>query len=360
MQDSYYFIAGEKSGDMHGKELILAMNIKNCYGIGGPQMKEAGLIQLLPFEDFQVMGFSDVIGALPRLIRHFYTLAKDILKNKPKGVIFIDYPGFNLRLARYLRKKGYKGKLIHYIAPSVWAWGKKRIPLMANSLDLLLTIYPFEPAFFQHTPLKTVYVGNPLMKAGFKPHLTREPLLALFPGSRLKEIERNLPLQIQTAKLFLEKHPHFKVAISVSDPGFTHTILPWVEGTSFQLIEETSRYELMQKASVALAKSGTTTLELALSGCPTVVMYQLTRVNYFLARYVFNLSLPYYALPNILLNEPLFPEHYHVHIDPKTLALNLSEEAHKRPFVHAKANELHALLSSQNASEIAAKEILSL
>lgn len=364
MQNSFYFIAGEKSGDMHGMDLIEAMKAQNCsasyYGIGGPEMQKAGLIPFLPFEDFQVMGFSDIIRSLPLLTQHFYTVAKEILKNKPKGVIFIDYPGFNLRLAQHLRKKGYKGRLIHYIAPSIWAWGKKRIPLMASTLDLLLTVFPFELKYFLHTNLKTVYVGNPLMKNGFKPQTPKHPLLALFPGSRLKEIERNLPLQIQTALLFLKKHPHFNVAISVSDPKFNSKILSLAQGTSFQLVNESLRYELMQKASIALAKSGTTTLELALSGCPTVVMYELTRLNYILARYLFKISLPYYALPNILLNEPIFPEHYKIHISPQELAMDLSKIMEKRAFVHAKAKTLNALLTTQNASVNAAKEILSL
>lgn len=356
MRDLLYFIAGEKSGDQHGAELIGALDLP-AYGVGGAKMQAKGLIPLAPFEDFQVMGFSDVIAALPRLWHHFYSLADHILQNKPKGVIFIDYPGFNLRLARYLRKKGYEGKLIHYIAPSVWAWGKNRIETMSSTLDLLLTIFPFEPPYFAHTPLRTVYVGNPLMQEGFSPKREPKPLVALFPGSRLKEIERNLPLQLEAAKLFLDKHPHFEVVVSLSDPRFTATI---EQMTSHRLVLEENRYDLMQHAAIALAKSGTTTLELALSGCPTVVMYPLTRLNYCLARYVFNVSLPFYALPNILLNESLFPEHYQVTIAPETLAKSMEETVKKREQIHTKAYQLQQLLTPQNASETAAKEILNL
>lgn len=359
MPASFYFIAGEKSGDLHGGKLMQAMrefdaNFK-AEGVGGSRMQAEGLKPILSFSDFQVMGFSDVIFALPRLIRHFYGLAKKILQDNPDAVIFIDYPGFNIRMAKYLRKKGYKGKLIHYIAPSVWAWGKGRIQTMSQSLDLLLTIYPFEPAYFEKG-LKAIYVGNPLMEELSAPH-NRKALLAIFPGSRLKEILRNLPLQIEAAKHF-DKH----VAISVSDPVFEkqiHALLKDVN-FSYSLIPESDRFHLMQTASVALAKSGTVTLELALRGCPTVVLYQLTKINYLLAKYVFRISLPHYALPNILLKESLFPEHYQVKIDPKDLELSLIEQEKKHAHVQKKAYELKQLLTFKNASKEAAKEIFEL
>lgn len=354
-RSDFYFIAGEKSGDEHGSRLM--ERLKELYpnlsarGIGGPKMEREGLLSIAPFEDFQVMGFTDVILALPRLVPHFYKIANQILTDCPKGVIFIDYPGFNLRLAKYLRKKGYQGKLVHYIAPSVWAWGKKRIQTMRQTLDLLLTIYPFEPQYFNG--LKTVYVGNPLVE---EPFLNRErkDVLALFPGSRLKEIRRNLPLQIEAAKLLNKE----EVAISVSHSSFEEPIRKLLENVplTYRLIPESDRHELMETASIALAKSGTVTLELALRGCPTVVLYQLTRLNYFLARYIFRISLPYYSLPNILLNELLFPEHYHVKIDPKDLAEALKKQE-ERSDIGVKVELLKEILTKKAASSEAAQEI---
>jgi lipid-A-disaccharide synthase len=353
-----YFISGEKSGDLHGTKLMHALRAHypnfQAKGVGGPGMQAEGLKLIAPYEDFQVMGFTDVILSLPTLVHHFYGVAKSILQDQPKAVIFIDYPGFNIRLAKYLRKKGYQGKLVHYIAPSVWAWGKGRIQTMSQTLDLLLTIYPFESAYFKE--LKTVYVGNPLMNA-LKPLTTpsEPPVLALFPGSRFKEIIRNLPLQIKAASLFWKENPSWNVAISISNPQFENEILKALKDAPFpyKLVNESDRYHLMETAHAALAKSGTITLELALRGCPSVVMYQLTPLNYWLARYIFRISLPFYALPNILLNETVFPERYQVKIDPKDLAACL----HEQKDIKEQALKLRNLLSDRNASVEAAKEI---
>jgi lipid-A-disaccharide synthase len=357
-----YVIAGEASGDLHGGPLLSHLKALcpglTFKGVGGPEMNKSGLHSLLPFADFQVMGFSDVLFALPRLRNHFHFLSQSILNDNPKAVIFIDYPGFNLRLAKHLRKKGYKGKLVHYIAPTVWAWKKNRALQMAEVHDLLLTIYPFESAYFSHTSLNVKYAGNPLLHSLPKapPSLNAgQPLLALFPGSRPKEIERNFPLQMQAAELFLQKHPEFKIAISINDPSMLKD-----SPKHALVIEPDSRYSLMCDASLALAKSGTVTLELALYSCPTVVQYRLTRLNHFLARYLFRIDLPYFALPNILLQEQMFPEWYRVNISPQELAESLEEQLKRKQEVQEQSGKLRELLGDQNASKTAALEILKL
>ena len=159
-------------------------------------------------EEFQVMGFSDVLKALPRLWKHFYSLRNRILAEQPDAVILIDYPGFNLRLARALRQQGYGGKIIQYICPSVWAHGKQRIETLSLHYDLLLTIYPFESTYFEQSLLPVKYVGNPLeenirtysYQENWKETLhlpSSEHLIALFPGSRLGEIKKHVPMQLK-------------------------------------------------------------------------------------------------------------------------------------------------------------------
>src|SRR5580692_6520059 len=137
MSVDLFVFAGEKSADLHGERLLVALKQHHpdirIAGVGGPRMRALGMHSILHMEQFQVMGFIDVFFALPSLIRHFYTVAKAIRTLRPKGVLTIDYPGFNLRLARHLRKKQFPGKICHYICPSVWAWGKKRIPLMIKN-----------------------------------------------------------------------------------------------------------------------------------------------------------------------------------------------------------------------------------
>ena len=161
------FIAtGEMSGDLHGAKLIhelLALQPNLQIGaVAGPKMRELPITEFFPMESLRVMGFIDVFLALPKLARQFFAIRNQILKLNPKAVVFIDYPGLHLRLARSLRKKGFKGKLVHFICPTVWAWGKKRIPQMGKTLDLLLTLFPFEKKCFAHTKLPVQYVGHPL------------------------------------------------------------------------------------------------------------------------------------------------------------------------------------------------------
>ncbi len=165
---SYFLFAGEASGDLHGSRLIQTLRkeekIASIYGVGGPHMRQEDFDCLIATEKFQVMGFSDVLLALPHLCKLFYQVRNLVLKTKPDYVILIDYPGFNLRLARALRKQGFKGKLIQYVCPTIWAHGTKRIQILNAYYDLLLTIFPFEATYFSNTKLKVEYVGNPLLE----------------------------------------------------------------------------------------------------------------------------------------------------------------------------------------------------
>jgi lipid-A-disaccharide synthase len=315
-----FIFAGEKSGDMHGANLLVALKNKlpnlELTGVFGDKIKALGYKPLIDMKEFQVMGFSEVIKALPRLRRHFKTLLSFIIESKPDLVILVDYPGFNLRLASKLRKKGFLGKIVHYVCPSVWAWKKGRIEAMAKTLDLLLCIFPFEPKYFSHTDLEAIYIGNPTLEAiekhsfqsDWKRRLgipEKRPLLALFPGSRIDEIKRNLPIQLKAAELLKKDFP--ELVICVSGVASKYYEIPY---------EYT--YELMKDTALSFAKCGTTILELALLQTPTVVTYQVSHVNFFIAKYLFNLhKLPFYSLPNILLKKEVFPELIYYHFTAK-------------------------------------------
>lgn len=322
-----FFFTGEQSGDLHGHNLLLQLKQKlpeySFEGVGGPLMRPLLTNCLLKMEEFEVMGFSDVLRALPKLIPHFYTVRNYILKTRPAGVILFDYPGFNLRLAKALRSKGYRGKIVQFICPSVWAHGKKRIEHMANTLDLLLSIFPFEKSFFSHTNLRVEYIGNPLKDKienyqyqndwlsllGVK---AAEQLISIFPGSRKGEIQRNLPIQLQAAQMLQRDDRIF--AISCAHSGIMPVMQKILNDTSLKLnqdvflIPKNYTYELMRDSHSAIAKSGTVTLELALHKCPTTVIYQLTPLNRFLAKYLLKLNLPYYCIANILAQKQVFPE----------------------------------------------------
>lgn len=369
MSCDLFVFAGEKSGDLHGEKLLQALYAKNpnlkIAGVGGPKMRATGMNSIMNMEEFQVMGFIDVFLALPKLIRQFYFVAREILRLKPKAVITIDYPGFNLRMARHLRKKGFKGKLVHFICPSVWAWGKKRIPRMENNLDLLLSILPFEKELFHR--LKVVYVGHPLVER-IKHYVYKDykfpkgkKLLALFPGSRKKEIERNLPHYLEICK----QHPELQAAISVSDEKYRPLILEIMRTKGFEdvlLVPGEYSYELMKAAHLAIAKSGTVTLELALHRVPTVVTYGITYLDKIIAYDILRIRLPFYCLVNIIAQKEVFPELIGPSFTLETLRSKVRDlmDSGNRDKIEQECSKLIGLLGEKDTPSEAATEILKL
>lgn len=370
-----YFFAGETSGDLHAEGIVRALKTHNpdiCIaGVAGPKMRAAGVVHTIPMEAFQVMGFLDVFWALPRLIRQFYQVVREIERLQPKVVITIDYPGFNLRLMRHLKKKGFKGKCIHFISPSVWAWGKKRIPLMAQVLDQLLTILPFEKALFKETPLAVTYVGHPLVER-LQSHTYRplalpqgKKIVSLFPGSRRKEIERNLPLYLRAAKDLAAVHPDLHFALSVSEERFRPLILEILkkeyDPEKITLVDSDDSYALMRASYLAIAKSGTVTLELALHHIPTVVTYAISPIDVFIARDILQIRLPHYCLVNIIAEKEIFPELFGPHFTLATLKQNIETLLQRETYasVRTQCSHLVEQLSSKKTSEEVAERILS-
>lgn len=328
--DSLFIFAGELSGDLHGGNLLRAMKIgcKETFkvsGVAGPELRNQGVTGPLQMEDFMVMGFSDVLKSLPRILWQFRQVRNHILETNPDVAVFIDSPSFSLPMAKSLRKAGYKGKIVQYISPTVWAWGKKRIQKIADSFDLLLTVYPFEAQCFVDTSLRVEYVGNPLREAiknyqynsDWKTLFGIEPakkILALFPGSRKGEISRNLSSQLEAAKMLCKLYPETLLAISCAHENSHEIIQQIVEESGLKInkevffIPKAYSYDLMRDCHSAIAKSGTVTLELALHECPTVVTYKLSKLNKWVAQYVLKVNLPHYCIVNILKQACVFPE----------------------------------------------------
>lgn len=370
MSPDLFVFAGEKSGDMHGAAVLAALKAERpdlqVVGVGGPEMRSVGMECVLRMEQFQVMGFIDVFLSLPSLLRHFYTIVRAVLRQQPKVVLTIDYPGFNLRLAKALRKRGYTGKIVHYICPSVWAWGQERIKTMAKTLDLLLCILPFEPPLFSHTSLAAMYVGHPLVDKlrnyHYKslPFQAQKPILALFPGSRKKEIERNLPLQLEACRHLQET---FHIALSISDPQYAEWIASIVEEKGLRHIDFVPAeytYELIRSAYFSIAKSGTVTLELALHQTPTIVTYAVTPIDAFIAHDLFRIRLPFYALPNIIAQKEIFPEYIGKHLNAETLRSHIDTLLKPARYQACKqeCGEVRALLGERSASKEAAQRLL--
>jgi lipid-A-disaccharide synthase len=378
---STFIFAGEKSGDLHGsglmQALVHAVPDISFFGVGGPLMRKQGLNATLRMEDFEVMGLTDVLLSLPKLIKQFYFLRNEILRKKPPLVILIDYPGFNLRLAKALRAQGYQGKIVQYICPSVWAHGQHRIQLLADSFDLLLAILPFEPDYFKKTPLAVSYVGNPLLE-----YLSKYPykdnwklpygipedhrLAAIFPGSRQGEIERNLPFLLKASALLKRDYPDLRFALSCAHENTSKLALPLSSALGLHihkdifLVSSDHSYELMRDAHCAIAKSGTVALELALHECPTLVVYQLSWLNRLFAKQILKLDLPHYALPNIVAGERIFPELIETGFSSENIHTALKpliESPLARESCQQGCKKIKSMLNLHTASHTAAKKI---
>ncbi len=348
---THYFISvGELSGDLHASRLVRELRLKDSSakisGIAGPMMRDEGVETFLPMEQLQVMGFVDVLLAFPRLYRIFQRVKRHILETKPDTVVCVDYPGFHLRLAEKLRKEGFKGKIVQYISPTVWAHGKKRISVLEKYFDQLLCILPFEVAHFHQSSLKVTYVGHPLVeriseyqydnlwkqKCGLDPD---KPILALFPGSRPSEIKRHLPTMLEAGK-------SWEGQVVVSGCGG---------------IPREFTYELMRDCTAAIAKSGTVTLELALHHKPALVIYQTNAFNRWIAKHILKLEhLPYFCLVNILGKKEIYPEYIRHAFTPKDLQNKLAEMDYSS--ISRECVKISQQLGSFQSSKLAVESLL--
>ena len=361
-----FISACEPSGDLHGAEILKSLYpyALNIHGVAGPKMRSIGMHTHFRAEEFNVMGFTDVVMSLPKLVKLFKKVRAKILHLNPKIVVLIDYPGFHLKMAKSLRKKGFKGKICQYVCPSVWAWRKNRIHTMSDNLDLLLTLFPFEPQYFEQTPLEAHFVGHPLSKTISSKALyqKKDPnLLAIFPGSRRKEIQRNLSIQLKACHALKKLTPSLDIQISVADPH----LVPMIDKLNvygYKLVMPEKTYALMSKASYAVATSGTVTLELALHNIAAVTTYGLSRFDQFIATKIFNINLPFYCIVNIVLNECLYPELIGTDLTPLTLlkALKKLIDTTDPEMQRENSLKLKNALTEKDSSVASAQEIIKL
>lgn len=367
-----FLFAGEASGDLIGAkllhELFLLRPNLSVTAVAGPAMRDYPIKTLVKMEEFQVMGFLDVLLALPKILKLFKFLKHHILNNPPDAVVLIDYPGFNLRMAKHLKTAGFNHPLIHYVCPSVWAWKKGRVHTMSQTLTLLLSIFPFERQCFSTTSLPVEFIGHPLAEAVMHhtPNPTfppfPKPIFAIFPGSRKKEVQRNLPLQLQAAiDLGYER---YSIVISCAQDHLLPVIqraLSKYPAHTVHILPAECNYDLMHHTSIAFATSGTITLELALHKVPTLVTYALTSVDFFLATKVLRIHLPHYCIVNYTAGMRIFPEFYgpdfnqNMIYETLSVMLNTSEEL---DLCRARCSILKTLLYEPPSSRKAATLIL--
>jgi lipid-A-disaccharide synthase len=310
-----YIVAGEASGDAHGavlmREISALISGVQFFGAGGPEMRSIAGSHFLDWTQEAVVGLWDVLVKYPYFRERFYRMYREVRQLEPDLVIFIDYPGFNLRLAHYLRRKQYAGKLIYYISPQVWAWNRSRIPRMAGFLDLMICIFPFEKSLYEASGLRTEFVGHPMVEE-LEQRRTYEPrnpkLVALLPGSRTREIRRIFPVMLDAAKLLRGKDGtiHFE-ASAASDRGCElMRKLSRESGLSDLPIGLKNAYDVMQRAFVGMVASGTATLESSFFQLPFVLIYKVSWLSYIPGRMLIRVN--HLGMPNILAGKEIIPE----------------------------------------------------
>lgn len=308
----YYIIAGEASGDLHGSNLIRAIHEQDAQATircwGGDKMQSAGATLVKHYRELAFMGFIEVVKNLPAILRNISFCKKDITAFAPDVLVLIDYPGFNLTIAPWAKKNGYK--VAYYISPQVWAWKEGRVKKMKECIDHMMVILPFEKDYFRNKwNWEVEYVGHPLVevidqfKASPQPSsFSKKPIIALLPGSRAQEISKKLPVMLSVSKYF----PDYQFIVAKA-PGTQETFyqkelsqypnVSWVEGQT---------YELLRQSRAALVTSGTATLETALFGVPEVVCYKGSPISYQIGKRL--IQVKYISLVNLILNQPLLEE----------------------------------------------------
>lgn len=305
----YYIIAGEASGDLHGANLMRAIasadpNAEIRFW-GGDLMKACGGTLVRHIRDLAFMGFVEVVSHLPEVLGNIRFCKQDILQFHPDVIVYVDYPGFNLKIAKFAHQHGFKN--VHYISPQLWAWKKGRIKGMRRDLDKLCYILPFEEDFYAHNNFpQAVYVGHPLLDA-MPQHSAggrAERLVALLPGSRRQEVSRMLPAMLQLAVA----HPEFQFRIAGMSLLGEDFYRPLMCGLPNVSICFDTTYELLSHADSAIVCSGTATLETALFNVPQVVCYRANQISVALARQFVGHRIKYISLVNLIADEPIVTE----------------------------------------------------
>jgi len=360
-----FILSGEASGDTYGAALIQALRLQvptiSFIGAGGPKMQAAVLESqakdseitsggessrlLSPayfekslmhshhpmqafdhwMEESAVVGLTEVLKKYGYFRRKFSQFLQELREEKPEAIILIDYPGFNLRLAKAIRRQKLPIKIFYYISPQVWAWKKNRIPKMARLLDLMICIFPFEKELYESSGLPTIFVGHPLVetimasKNQTTPLLREKNLLGLFPGSREREVRRLFPVMMLAFQEMIKSEPHLCAQAAAATPKLAAIMKSMIQKANLPIsITIGKAPELMQRATFGLVCSGTATLEAACYGLPYLLVYKVAWLTYIVGKTL--IRVPFLGIINILAGRLIVREFIQKEATPKTLA----------------------------------------
>ena len=315
-------VAGERSGDLFGAELALALRRRlpdlKLFGCGGEAMRQAGVDTVVDAHRLTMIGITEVIGGLPRAYRAFHALLAEVDRRRPQLAVLIDFPDFNLRLAKRLKKRGIT--VVYFVSPQIWAWRKGRLGQLKARIDKMLCIFDFEEAIYRQAGIPVEYVGHPLVdlmransprdeffgRTGLDPAAVT---VGLLPGSRENEVRRILPVMLEAAqRISLTRRAQFVVAVAPTlDVGWVEkAVLEPRPGRAAIRAVTHATYDVLQHCDVAVVASGTATLEAALCERPMVVVYSVSRLTWLLGGLLVNV--PFYSMVNILAGKPVVPE----------------------------------------------------
>ena len=318
-----YLVAGEVSGDLHGAELILALKKEEKHsfaGWGGTHMAEAGGTKNW-VEKAGVMGIWDVLKQYSWFKARFHETLAEIEEKKPEVLVLIDYPGFNLRLAKAVKARFPEVKILQYVCPQVWAWKQSRIPKMAQWLDQVVCLFPFEVEVLAKGGCPGIYLGHPIVDElrEKKEELEREPhLIGLFPGSRRREVDRLFPALVETSRLLIKENPQLKFEVPAISEKLAQTMQTMLSDEDPIEIRVGTSHSLMQRAVCAVMASGTATLEAAWFGLPYCIIYKVAPLTWRIAKMV--VKVDHVGIVNILAKREVVPEFLQHDLQPSQLA----------------------------------------
>jgi lipid-A-disaccharide synthase len=368
-----YFVAGEVSADNYGAALMRSLRELDgklqFVGRGGPQMQEIAGEQFKNWiGEAAVLGLWEVLRKYGYFREQFHETLREIRESKPDAIVLIDYPGFNLRLARALRRLAPRQKIIYYISPQVWAWNRGRIKRMAHFIDLVLCIFPFEVDPYNEAGLRALFVGHPMIERlqDRKIDAQRHPnLIGLFPGSRSREVRKIFPVMLETARELRKHNRNLRFEVAAASEQLAREMRPIVAGLDQSQDRETIQIKvdetavIMQRAWAGIVASGSATLEAAYFRLPFVLIYKVAWPTYLAARLV--VSVKYLGMPNLLAGKEVVPEFIQQRAKPNALlkaVQPLIENVNARRQMISQFDLIIAKLGNSGANERAARAII--
>jgi lipid-A-disaccharide synthase len=361
----YYIIAGEASGDLHASNLIKELKQRDPGALirawGGDLMEKAGAVLVKHYRDLAFMGFLEVILHLRTIKRNLRFCKTDLLEFQPDVLILVDYPGFNLRMAKYAAEQGIR--VFYYISPQLWAWRASRVKIVRNYVEHMFVILPFEKEFYNRYHYPVDFVGHPLLDViqetlpasepdTFKRDLglSQKPVVALLPGSRKMEIRKMLKVMLSAAPSF----PGYQFVVAAA-PSIPDQVYESIIGTTGVRVVRDHTYDLLARSAAALVTSGTATLETALLGVPQVVCYRANSLSYLIARQV--VQVKFISLVNLIADRQVVTELIQRHLTRENIILELRrilEQGDTRDEIRAGYTSLRSQLGGPGASGRAA------